>query len=157
MSPATEAMLFNINPFSSRKGGFYYERLKMWWNLIIIALIIGTVHFKEVIACAVLSRFSCVQLFETHGLQPTWFLCPWAFSREKYWSGLLCPPPGDLPDPGMEPVALMIPELAGGFFTTSATWKAQWLLHNVDSLRVLRQSTDFFLPVHGVLVTALHD
>ena len=25
------------------------------------------------------------------------------FSRQEYWSGLPCPPPGDLPDPGMEP------------------------------------------------------
>ena len=27
------------------------------------------------------------------------------FSRQEYWSGLLCPPPGDLPDPGIEPVS----------------------------------------------------
>ena len=39
------------------------------------------------------------------------------FSRQEYWSGLPCPPPGDLPDPGMEPTSLMSPELAGGFFT----------------------------------------
>ena len=45
-------------------------------------------------------------------------------SRKQYWSGLPCPPPGDLPDPGMEPIALMSPALAGGFFTTSATWEA---------------------------------
>ena len=32
-----------------------------------------------------------------------------------------CPPPEDLPDPGMEPASLMSPALAGGFFTTSAT------------------------------------
>ena len=31
-------------------------------------------------------------------------------------------PPGDLPDPGTEPESLMFPALAGGFFTTSATW-----------------------------------
>ena len=30
-------------------------------------------------------------------------LCPWGFSRQKYWSGLPSPPPGDLPDPGIEP------------------------------------------------------
>ena len=36
---------------------------------------------------------------------------------------LLCPPPGDLPDPGIEPPSLMSPVLAGGFFTTSATWE----------------------------------
>ena len=34
------------------------------------------------------------------------------------------PLPGDLPDPGIEPVSLMSPALAGGFFTTSATWEA---------------------------------
>ena len=36
---------------------------------------------------------------------------------------VLCPPPGDLPDPGIEPPSLMSPVLAGGFFTTSATWE----------------------------------
>ena len=46
------------------------------------------------------------------------------FSSREYWSGLLCPPPGDLPDPGVEPESLMFPALAGGFFTTSATWEA---------------------------------
>ena len=30
------------------------------------------------------------------------------FSRQEYWSGLPCPPPGDLPDPGMEPVSLNV-------------------------------------------------
>ena len=35
------------------------------------------------------------------------------FSRQEYWSGLPCPPPGDLPDPGIEPAS---PSLAGGFF-----------------------------------------
>ena len=46
------------------------------------------------------------------------------FSRQEYWSGLPCPPPGDLPDPGIEPTSLTSPALAGRFFTTSATWEA---------------------------------
>ena len=37
------------------------------------------------------------------------------FSRKEYWSGLPCPPPGDLSDPGIETAS---PALAGGFFTT---------------------------------------
>ena len=45
------------------------------------------------------------------------------FSRQEYRSGLPCPPPGDLPDPGIKPTSLMSPALASGFFTTSATWK----------------------------------
>ena len=47
------------------------------------------------------------------------------FSRQEYWSGLPCPPPGDLPDPGIEPVSLVSLALAGGFFTTGTTWEAQ--------------------------------
>jgi len=46
------------------------------------------------------------------------------FSRQEYWSRLLCPSPGDLSDPGMESTSLMSPTLAGRFFTTNATWKA---------------------------------
>ena len=45
------------------------------------------------------------------------------FSRQEYWSGLPCPPPGDLPNPGIKPTTLTSPELAGRFFTTSTTWK----------------------------------
>ena len=46
------------------------------------------------------------------------------FLRQDYWSGLPCPPPGDLPDPGMEAASLTSLTLASGFFTTSATWEA---------------------------------
>ena len=56
------------------------------------------------------------------------FVIPWAvacqaplsmgLSRQEYWSGLLFPPPGDLPNPGVETVFLMAPALAGAFFTT---------------------------------------
>ena len=48
------------------------------------------------------------------------------FSRQEYWSGLPCPSPGDLPDPGIEPVSLTSPALAlvGRFYTTSTTWEA---------------------------------
>ena len=40
------------------------------------------------------------------------------FPRQGYWSGLPCPPPGDLPDPGIKPATLTLPALAGRFFTT---------------------------------------
>ena len=46
------------------------------------------------------------------------------FSRQECWSGLPGPPPGDLPDSGIEPTSLMSPALAGGFLTASATWEA---------------------------------
>ena len=46
------------------------------------------------------------------------------FSRQEYWSGLPCPPPGDCPDLGIKLESLTSPALAGKFFNTSATWKA---------------------------------
>ena len=45
-------------------------------------------------------------------------------SRQEYWSGLPCAPPGDLPDPGTEAPSLLSPALAGRFFTSRATWEA---------------------------------
>ena len=71
----------------------------------------------------VLSHFSHVQLFVT-----PWTVAHQAprsigFSRQEYWSGFQCPPPGNLPDPGIKPISLMSPALAGGFFATSATWE----------------------------------
>ena len=74
-------------------------------------------------AC-VLSSFSYVQLcvtLWTVAHQPPLFM---GFCRKEHWSRLSCPPPGDLPNPGIEPRSLMSPALAGGFFTTSATWEA---------------------------------
>ena len=47
------------------------------------------------------------------------------FSRQELWSGLPLPPPGDFPHPGIKPVSLTSPALAGKFFTTSATGELQ--------------------------------
>ena len=46
------------------------------------------------------------------------------FSRQEYWSGLPCPPPGDLLNPEIKPTSLESPALAGRFFTISTTCKA---------------------------------
>ena len=47
------------------------------------------------------------------------------FFSQVHWSGMSCPPPGDLPYAGMKPTLLMFPALVGRFFTTSTTWEAQ--------------------------------
>ena len=64
------------------------------------------------------------------------FMTPWTiacqaplsmgFSRQEYWSGLPCPPPGDLPTPGIEPTPPQSPALAGGFFTIAPPGKPIW-------------------------------
>ena len=69
-----------------------------------------------------LSRFSRVQLFVTLWTLACQVPLSMGFSRQEYWSGLPCPPPEDLPDPGIELESLTSPALAGGFFTTSITF-----------------------------------
>ena len=52
------------------------------------------------VICMCLVAQSCLVLCDPKGAQ---LLCPWGFSRQEYWSGLPCPPPGDLPksNPGL--------------------------------------------------------
>ena len=56
------------------------------------------------------------------------------FFRQKYWSGLPCPLSVDLPDPGIEAASLASLALAGGFFSTSASWEAPLSLYKVTYL-----------------------
>ena len=91
---------------------------------------------------SVLSRFMSGSL-QSYGLQPTRLLCPLGFSRQEYQSRLPCPPPGDLPHPGIEPASLTSPALAGGFFTTSATWEAQYLLQMLGFKQFSQSSLHF--------------
>ena len=80
--------------------------------------------------------FMCVHV---HMLSHAWlFAAPWTvacqtplsmeFPRQEYWSGLLSPPPGSLPDPGIESMSLTPLALPEEFFTTRATWKALFVI-----------------------------
>ena len=84
-------------------------------------------------AC-VLSSFSRVRPFATLWTVACQAPLSTGFSRQEYWSGLPCPPPGDLPTPGIEPTS---PALAAGLFTTSATWEARHLCLLSSKLSVL--------------------
>ena len=53
--------------------------------------------------CAALSCSDGSNSLRPHGLQPARLLYPWGFSRQEYWSGLLCPPSEDLPNPWIGP------------------------------------------------------
>ena len=75
-----------------------------------------------VLSCSVVS-----DSLQPHGLQPATLLCPCRVSRQECWSGLPCPPPGDLPNPGTK---LRSPALqADFFFIISDTREAHSALH----------------------------
>ena len=52
-------------------------------------------------------------------------------SSHKHWSGLPCPSPGDLLNPGIKSMSFMSPSLAGRFCTSSTTWGAQYICINI--------------------------
>ena len=54
------------------------------------------------------------------------------FPRQEYWSGLPFPSPGDLSDPGIEPVSPAFPALAGGFFTTEPPGKPYVFIYTTN-------------------------
>ena len=87
------------------------------------------------------------------------FVTPWTaacqtplsmeFSRREYWSGLPFSSAEDLPDPGTEPTSLVSPELAGGFFTTSAAWEApptRDQFHHLSCKNQNRLPTQMYVP-----------
>ena len=57
------------------------------------------------------------------------------FSRQKYWSGLSFPSPGDLPEPGIKPAS---PSLAGRFFATEPPGESRYL-----SYRISKENRDY--------------
>ena len=75
-------------------------------------------------ACAHTQLFSHVQLIVAPRTVAHQAPLSMGFSRQEYCSGVSFPTPGDLPHPLIKFVSLLSPALAGGFFTTSATWEA---------------------------------
>ena len=80
------------------------------------------------LSCSVLSNS-----LQPPGLQPARFLCPWGFSRQEYWNESPCPPPGNLPKPGINPRS---PTLQVGFLLTEPPGKP--MNTAVDSLSLLQ-------------------
>ena len=75
-----------------------------------------------------LSRFSRVQLFATPWIAACQAPLSMGFFRQEHWSGLPCPPPGDLPNCYICYICY-ISCLDGRFFSPSATWEDQaWLV-----------------------------
>ena len=114
------------------KKGLYLFRLLVGMNFLDLVRTASFVLFLwDVswihIVFVVIQLLSHVQLIETPWTVAHKFPLSMVFSQQEYWSGFPCPPPGDLPDPGVEPASLMSPALAGRFFTTSATWEAHGL------------------------------
>ena len=93
----------------------------------------------------VLSHFSHVRLFATRWTVALQAPLSMGFSRQEYWSGLPSPPPGDLPNPGIDSSSLISPALAGG-----------WVLYHWEAHHSLPQRTlPFCLTVNWSAIVQL--
>ena len=75
---------------------------------------------SQIYLVVVVQLLSCVQLLLPHGLYPHQAPLSMGFPRQEYWNELPFPFPGELPDPGTEPVSLALQVvccIAGRFFT----------------------------------------
>ena len=104
----------------SRKGASHITSLSLSF------LICKTLEIYQAQPTLIL-RVSCliihVQLFGTLWTIAHQTPLSMGFSRQEYWNGLQCPPPGYLSNPGIKPTSLMSPALAGVSFITSSTWE----------------------------------
>ena len=106
----------------------------------------------------VLSRSVMSDSLGPQGLYPTRILCPWEFSRQEFWSGLPCTPPGDLPNSGIEPTSLSLLQWQVGVLLLASslplpTWEAPYYAIWIKKIPWGRewQPTPVFLPgeFHG--------
>ena len=105
-------------------------------------------NISKTSACTEFSNlFSLRSFVNSPEIQNSWLLCPWGFSRQEQWSGVPCRPPGNLPNPGIEPrsPALQVVSLSSeppgkpsihalmelfvNFFVQKCLWDSFTLLH----------------------------
>ena len=89
--------------------------------LTLLVLPVGSQHKRSACMCLL----SHVQLCATPWTVARQAPLSMGFSRQEYWSGCPCPPPGHLPHPEIEPPSLTSIALTSGFLTTITPWKAQ--------------------------------
>ena len=137
MNPNLEKTL----EWASPHGGAQRSQMQEWEmvNCWFKSLSFGASWYTAMRAKVTSVVSDCVILWTVTHQAPL----PIGFSRQEYWSGLLCHPPGDLLDPGLEPTSLMSSALVGRFFTTRATWEApSWYtaIDNWNKIWTCRQS-----------------
>ena len=108
-----------------RKINFYFLKTLLFWFLCYMwpdLILTDKASFQAL--AEIPKVLSCVWLFATPWTVTHQAPLCMAFFRQEYWSGLPCSRTGDLPNPGIKPMPLASPAMAGRFFTTSITWEA---------------------------------
>ena len=97
---------FLLSDFLLSSSAYKMRKVKWWDKIVRLISISKLIHFDVVVL--LLSGSVMSDSLWPRGLEPAMLFCPWGFSRQEYWSGLLCPPPGKLPIPGIKPRAPLL-------------------------------------------------
>ena len=112
-------------------------------TLIYLLLVVTQIYrcpiffFYHLYYCCLVAKL-CLTLCDSTDSSPTGSSVLW-FPRQEYWSGLPCPSPGDLPDPGSNPHLLLGRQILYHW----ATWEA--LYKNSYKPQALETIWDLFL------------
>ena len=109
-----------------------------WYGVLVIHFL-----FLKVLLEYIVLVLRCVLLIVTPWTVAHQAPLSLGFSRQESWSGLPCPPPVDIPHPGIEPVFPVSP--AAGFFTTEPRVQ---LLYRVVLISTVQQN-ESAIDIHG--------
>jgi len=120
-------MLIRIH---SASGALLMQHLDI--KVPVLCKVFGSIFYSRIYVYCVcmLSYFSPFKLCVTQWTAACQAPLSMGLSRQEYWSGLPCPPPGDLCNPGIEPTSLRCPALAGRFFIIVPPRKPICILHD---------------------------
>ena len=136
---------------------------KHWKHMVSLCTHILSAACKEsvcVCVCVCVRVRACVRARaqSCRTLQTQWTVASQAplsmgLSWQEYWTGLPSPSPGDLPDPGTEPISSVAPALAGRFFTTELPGKAVWKIcvTSVKYITSVRSARAFYFTLLGCI------
>ena len=111
-TPSTLQLDFFLITLRHRGVSASAVKLSLSCTLLIVCMLIIHLTSPPLRVC-MLSHFSCVWLFVTLWTVACQAPLSMGFSMQEYWSGLPCPPPGDLHDPVIEPISPATPALQG--------------------------------------------
>ena len=121
--------------------------LKLFYHLV-------SSSFIGLLSGCVLSCFSCVQLFSTLWTVAHQFPLSMGFSRQEYWSGLSCPPPGDLPSQGSDLGLLCLLHWDAGSLALAPPGKPRGLLSTRDQIYFVKGQHVICAKVYGISLTS---
>ena len=107
--------------------------------------------FKSFPCAVCIWSLSRVQLFATPWSVATRLLCPWGFSKQEYWSGLPCPPLGDLPNQGIKPGLLHCRQILYHLSHQGSWWILEWVTFLFQGIFPTQESNQGLLHCRWIL------